>query len=340
VADPLYCAASAACDEYIAEVHLGNINNVTACGTGGYTNCSILSTNVIVGQSYTITAVNGNPVWYEDQCAAWVDWNHDMDFDDTGESLSASGSPGIGPYTINFTVPPGAVIGSTGLRIRILYTGAISACGHTDYGETEDYTVNVLPNANSKLLKTKVFLEGLYNSSSLIMSKAQDEAGDHFPGSVADQVNIKLAQPAPPYSMVAQSGWINLNQDGNCTAVLSSSLSGSYYIVVTHRNSITTWSASPISFSGSVITYNFCDAQLKAYGGNMVLKSGKYCLYGGDVNQDGIVDSGDMIPIDNLSSNFSTGYLPEDANGDGLIDSGDMIVVDNNAAGFVGVVAP
>jgi hypothetical protein len=35
--------------------------------------------------------------------------------------------------------------------------------------------------------------------------------------------------------------------------------------------------------------------------------------------------------VDNLSSNFAAGYLYEDANGDGLIDSGDMIMVENNA---------
>jgi hypothetical protein len=52
------------------------------------------------------------------------------------------------------------------------------------------------------------------------------------------------------------------------------------------------------------------------------------------------VDSGDMIPVDNLASNFGTGYLPADANGDGLVDSGDMIILDNCASNFVGRITP
>jgi hypothetical protein len=47
------------------------------------------------------------------------------------------------------------------------------------------------------------------------------------------------------------------------------------------------------------------------------------------VNQDGLVDSSDMITVDNESAAFTTGYLPEDINGDGLIDSSDMIYLDN-----------
>jgi hypothetical protein len=57
------------------------------------------------------------------------------------------------------------------------------------------------------------------------------------------------------------------------------------------------------------------------------------------VTQDGIVESGDMTPIDNL--NFSFGYgSQEDTNSDGLIDSGDMTIVDNNAYNFVGAQLP
>ena len=44
------------------------------------------------------------------------------------------------------------------------------------------------------------------------------------------------------------------------------------------------------------------------------------CDLGGDVNQDGIVDSGDMNPIENASVALTMGYIAEDVNGDGLID--------------------
>ncbi|MBK7214009.1 MAG: hypothetical protein IPH88_12075 [Bacteroidales bacterium] len=107
-----------------------------------------------------------------------------------------------------------------------------------------------------------------------------------------------------------------------------------------HRNSIETTTAIPVSFAGSNITYDFSTAAGQAFGSNQKLIGGKYLIYAGDLNQDGIVDSGDMMGVDNGSSNFLTGYIVIDANGDGLIDSGDMIVVDNNASTFIGSVTP
>ena len=72
----------------------------------------------------------------------------------------------------------------------------------------------------------------------------------------------------------------------------------------------------------------------------MKASGGKFLLYGGDVNADGIVDAGDMIDVDNEANSFSAGYIITDANGDGIIDSGDMILVDNNAAQFIGAMTP
>ena len=89
------------------------------------------------------------------------------------------------------------------------------------------------------------------------------------------------------------------------------------------------------------MNYNFTTDALQAYGSNMkFMPDGYWVIFGGDVNQDGIVDAGDMLPLDNLSAAFATGYLPEDANGDGIIDAGDMIVVDNNSSAFIGKMTP
>jgi len=65
-----------------------------------------------------------------------------------------------------------------------------------------------------------------------------------------------------------------------------------------------------------------------------------YVVYGGDVNQDGAVDSGDFSPIDNDQLNFVGGYVSSDVNGDGQVDSGDFSIVDNNQLNFVGTLLP
>lgn len=63
-------------------------------------------------------------------------------------------------------------------------------------------------------------------------------------------------------------------------------------------------------------------------------------LYGGDVNQDGMIDTADMTPIDNDAANFISGYLVSDVNGDGIVDTADMTFVDNNSFWFIGSITP
>jgi hypothetical protein len=134
---------------------------------------------------------------------------------------------------------------------------------------------------------------------------------------------------------------VNLGVNGSLSIVVPSVHNGSYYITVRHRNSIETVSSLPVSFNSSTIQYNFTDAASKAFGGNMKqAPDGVWMIFGGDANQDGIVDSGDMIVIDNDVANFVSGYVSSDVNGDGLVDSGDMILADNNGSLFVVVVLP
>ncbi|MCD4734577.1 MAG: T9SS type A sorting domain-containing protein, partial [Bacteroidales bacterium] len=137
-----YCTASGGCDEFIQSVQVGTINNSSSCD--GYADYTSMSTVMSIGESYPITVVNGTTQWPSDQCGMWVDWNQDEDFDDPGETLSVSGTPGVGPYTATISPPADAVPGDTRLRIRITYTGSVDPCGSATYGEVEDYTISVL----------------------------------------------------------------------------------------------------------------------------------------------------------------------------------------------------
>ena len=135
-----YCSASGEDYDYehISGVEVGTISNMT--GWSSYTDYTYLSTEMYIGYDYSITVTNGDP-YSGDQCGVWVDWNADEDFDDVNETIVMSGGPGT--FTGTITPPEGAALGSTRMRVRIMWTGVLSPCGVTDYGEVEDYTLIV-----------------------------------------------------------------------------------------------------------------------------------------------------------------------------------------------------
>ena len=191
----------------------------------------------------------------------------------------------------------------------------------------------------NKTLNLIVFLEGLYNGGGL-MNPAMDENGYHWGPAIADIISIELHDASDYNSIVYIASNVSLATSGTASVTVPASFSGNYYLAVRHRNSIETVTAQPVSFAGATIAYSF-DVPSKAFGSNMVQKTdGVWVVWGGDVNQDGLVDSSDMVAVDNDASNFVTGYLDTDLNGDGLIDSSDMVLLDNNASQFVARVIP
>ncbi len=127
------------------------------------------------GNTYTLKAQYGQ---ITGNLGAWIDYNNDGDFDDTlfnggiqyyeriGLKLSTGtiftgctgglcnavgGNTNSQNFTITFQVPPpgtpGLVYGNHRLRIReiSLFTGTITPCTNYMHGETEDYTIAVIP---------------------------------------------------------------------------------------------------------------------------------------------------------------------------------------------------
>jgi hypothetical protein len=133
-----YCDASGGGDEYISQVQMGLIDQTS--GADGYADNTSLSTEV-GDEAVLLTVTNGTP-YSSDQCGVWIDWDQNGVFDD--EAVVVTGTPGNGPYTANIAAPVGAASGSTRMRIRITYTGEVTPCGSTTYGEVEDYTLNVV----------------------------------------------------------------------------------------------------------------------------------------------------------------------------------------------------
>jgi hypothetical protein len=259
---------------------------------------------------------------------------------------------GITGFTCNATFKylPADVVGTESLlyclRVNptsVVYFSATNTATDilTANGLTEFGSFTGLQQLTNKTLNLTAFLEGLYNGSGT-MRKAQNEFGPQYPGLTADQVSIELHNSAAYATKVLTVNNVNLSTTGTTAVTLPGLYSGSYYVTVRHRNSIETTTASPVSFAGTTVNYSF-DAPAKAYGGNLLLMAGPgsyYAIYGGDVNQDGSVDTGDSTPVDNDSAAFVTGYVATDVNGDASVDTGDVTIIDNNGAAFVTSVTP
>lgn len=141
---PGYCDASGeTCDEYIANVAFGTIDNPSECADGTLSDFTAISTTVTQGSVVAMTVLNGPNAYADDQVVAWIDWNQNENFFDAGESYTLTSDDDGATFTGNIAVPVDATLGSTRLRIRMMYTGTPSPCGLSAYGEVEDYTVTV-----------------------------------------------------------------------------------------------------------------------------------------------------------------------------------------------------
>jgi hypothetical protein len=151
-----YCAATAthACatgDEYVANVTLNTINNTSPCGQ--YSNFTSQTTTLVRGQQYTVsvnTAIVGsqNVAYLDNQIAVWIDFNNNQTFETSERvGLTTVAQNTAFPVQYSFTVPVGASLGNVRMRVRMNYLpddGNIDPCGTFEWGETEDYTINIV----------------------------------------------------------------------------------------------------------------------------------------------------------------------------------------------------
>ncbi|MDZ4712905.1 MAG: hypothetical protein SGI89_11360, partial [bacterium] len=157
-----------------------------------------------------------------------------------------------------------------------------------------------------------------------------------------DTVRIYLRNTVAPYTIVDSGKTVidSLTLSGSLT--FSNAQSGTYYIVVKHRNALETWSKSggEAFVRGTTFTYDFTSANTQAYGGNEIIKGGESCMFSGDVDQDYTIDATDLILISNDAILFSEGYVVTDVTGEGFVDVLDLITAYNNSVNFVTREAP
>jgi hypothetical protein len=196
----------------------------------------------------------------------------------------------------------------------------------------------------TKTLNLNLILEGLYNNNNtgILMNAASDDAGPHWGSTIADQVTVELHNGISPYALVQSFTNKILNTNGTLSINdIPANLSGNYYIVIKHRNSIATWSNLPISFASSVINYNFTTSASSVYGDNLKpVGIGLFAIFVGDVNQDEVIDLSDLVDMDTDLTNGTVAYVVYDLNGDGVVDLSDLVAIDENLTNGVVAINP
>jgi hypothetical protein len=229
-------STSTNCDEFIQNVTLQTISNTTACANyASYANAAALTP----GLSYTVTVVpqitgqGAGSAYTGDEIAVWIDWNDDMDFSDAGEQVGyAIATQAAFDTQFEFTVPASATIGSqVAMRVRMSYQpddGAITPCGTSQYGEVEDYLINI--QATTGLAEA-----GIFADVSVYPNPASDKISIDLSSVLAENVSVALVDMAGKVLTVRQ------NVAGTVASFdMSSFAKGMYQVRITDGSSVST----------------------------------------------------------------------------------------------------
>jgi hypothetical protein len=227
-------------------------------------------------------------------------------------------------YTVNnngqitVTVPAGATTGTITVVV-----GGCSAISSSNFTIGTNATLNL-----------KAYMQGYYAGSGTMTSVLSNQGVSTNTNEV-DTITFQLRDAATGANVVASAKGVILT-DGTISLSLPASVVGNeYYIVVNHRNTVQTWSATPVTMAATT-SYDFTTAASKAFGDNMIeVETGVFAMFTGDINQDEFVDPFDYPSFDIDNINFESGYRATDLNGDGFIDPFDYPTFDINNINFV-----
>ena len=150
---PASCTPSTSsycCGFGITNVAFNTINSTTTDGSAGYEDLSCsFGTNVIEGQTYSISIDMSSSSPGLNNVKVWLDYNNDGILDDVTELVFSATSVLVASG--NITISPGAVLNAP-LRLRVSadydFEPDPTPCNNQVRGQTEDYSITISPNTN------------------------------------------------------------------------------------------------------------------------------------------------------------------------------------------------
>jgi len=248
-------------------------------------------------------------------------------------ALTCTVTGGVGSYAV--TVPWSKLTGFSGL--------SSTACS--------DGMVTIFDPATAARLRVRTRLEGfnitavmrneLALSGYIPLTSPYAEAprtASSIPTNVADWILLEL-RTTPGGSPVYRQSYL-LRADGEVAELNGTTInlgltlpSGSYWIVLRHRNHAAVMSAAAFALNSTEYRlYDFTLAASQYYGSGGVPSSSRYSMPAGEINQDGRLTSRDYVSWYNkFFTNPGAGYHAEDLNGDALVNNLDFYLWQNNA---------
>ncbi len=170
-----YCSSAAQSNEgaRIDAVTLGSFTNTSAEGCHAYRDFTNLTATAELKQVLPLSVKAGSCSGQENMIVkAYIDWNADGDFDDSGELVATSGIlTGGSIFTTNIPVPQHITPGNVSI-MRIVLTettnpSEVSACGTYAKGETQDYRIQFRPTSTDIGVAALVSPENICANTSL-----------------------------------------------------------------------------------------------------------------------------------------------------------------------------
>ena len=244
----------------------------------------------------------------------------------SGGTLNTAGAS-YGPFTPNLSQWATQSISLPTGTNRIKFE-AISGMGNNLYLDNIRVS-GTLPSV--KTINLHLFLEGLYNASTLSMNAVQDgnSGSAQWAPVIADKIDVELYNENAPYTAAGVSiSGIDISTNGLASFQTDTSKNGNYYIKVSNRNHLATWSAIAVPFNGDTVYYDFTTNLFQAYGSNPQVQVGfspdLFAFYLGDLDQGGWIDSDDFNMFEPDLTLGATGFYGSDFNGGGWVDSDDF----------------
>lgn len=181
-----YCASkgNSSSSEWVAKVAIGTINNNSG-NNGGYADFSSQSATLTKGTPSILTLTPGYSAKRSLYWKVFIDYNNNGVFSDAGEEVYSIFSRNI--LTPSITAPTSAVTGPVRMRVIVSYNSITSSCGTYNYGETEDYTLNLSASA----AKTQLAKENLVTNAEEVNSEDTSKRLIIYPNPAREDFNLE-----------------------------------------------------------------------------------------------------------------------------------------------------